>query len=389
MSEGAVPTDLQFLKGVGPKRVKVFEQVGIRTIRDLLYLFPRRYEDRSQFTPIADVQPASVVTLRGEVLSCTLKRLRSMTLLEASVGDETGVVRAVWFNQPYLKNQLVPGTQIILYGKADLHQGHLKLASPEYEIAEADADPVHALRITPVYPLTEGLFQRSLRKTLYDAVKTHLDRSVEEYLPEPVRRRYRLMELREAVRQMHIPVSFESQLEARKRVVFDEFLLFEVLLFQRIEAMRTASRSYPVAAAPAEAEIFEKALPFTLTESQRAAVATILRDMARAWPMNRLLQGDVGSGKTVVAAAAMAAVAQSGHQAAMLVPTEILAEQHYKTLTRLLEPCGIRPALLTSSTGADKRARILAELKQGKLRVLAGTHSILREDVRFLKLALV
>ncbi len=388
-SEQATVSELRYLKGVGPKKVQVFEKIGIVSIRELLYLFPRRYEDRSCFFPVAEVRPGEVVTIRGEILSAALKRMRALTLLDVLIGDKSGAIHAVWFNQPYLKKQMEAGREVIFYGKAEIYQGKLQMMSPEYEFIDADLDPVHTSRITPVYPLTEGLFQRSLRMTLYDVVHRHLTRHVRETYPETFRRRLDLIGLPEAIAGMHFPESFEQQAAARKRVVFDEFFIFELLLLRKMEVLRTQYRSYAIEGARKTAEEFASGLPFELTGDQRKSIGEIARDMERDVPMNRLLHGDVGSGKTVVGAFALLAAAKQGLQGVCLVPTEILAEQHFRTFQAILSPHNIAVGLLTSSTAEDRRKRMLAELKNGKLPLIVGTHALLQEDVAFSSLAVV
>lgn len=383
------PSNLRYLKGVGPKRALAFERLGITSVRDLLYFFPRRYEDRSQFRSIDQTVAGETVTLRGEILSVQLKPLRRMSLLEVAVGDATGMIHAVWFNQPYLKNQFAAGQEIILYGKIEAYQNRLQMNSPEYELVEGEEANIHTGRITPIYPLTEGLFQRSLRTTLKDLVQTQLENHVHDFLPPAFRAQKNLIPLEEAVREMHFPESFEKQNQARRRLVFDEFLIFEITLLQKMEKMRTKYRAHSLPEGEEKMAAFRKSLPFPLTSSQGKAFEEIAHDLKRSTPMNRLLQGDVGSGKTVVAGLALFLAAGHRLQGAFLVPTEILAEQHFRTLEKLMKPFSISVGLLTSSTPGPKRERMLAELRQGKISIMIGTHALLQDDVRFASLAVV
>lgn len=380
---------IRYLKGFGPKRAAALEKLGIFTLRDLLYFFPRRYEDRSHFRTISQLEPAEAVTLRGEILSVQLKRIRRLNLLEMVVGDDTGIVYCVWFNQPYLKKQFTAGRQIILFGRTDFYKNRLQINSPEYELIEEDEESVHTGRITPVYPLTEGLFQRSLRSALKEVVDVHLDKTIQDYLPESFRRFKHLMPLQEAVREMHFPSAFEKLEEARRRIVFDEFFIFQIILLQKMERLKTKYQAYAFAHGPETATEFQEKLPFKLTEGQSLAVKDLLEDLTGTIPMNRLLQGDVGSGKTLIALFGMLLAARNNLQAAMLVPTEILAEQHYRTIQQWGPFFGIQAELLTSSTPPAKRERLLADLKQGKVHLLVGTHALLQEDVVFNSLALV
>ncbi len=381
---------LRYIKGVGPKRSLVFQKIGIHSVRDLLYLFPRRYEDRSHFAPLNNLPLGEPITCRGEVVDVKFKPIRGMPLVEVLIGDDAGTLRAVWFNQPYLKKLFLCGQQVILYGKIEPYQKHIQMSNPEFEIVESpEAESIHTGRITPIYPLTEGLFQRSLRTTLKEAIEHHLDDAITDTLPPELRSELDLMTLDRALRQMHLPSSFEELEKARRRIVFDEFFSFELQLFLKVKAIRTQYQAPELKISPDLIPEFKHSLPFELTKSQENAVLDLVKDLGQTVPMNRLLQGEVGSGKTVVAAFAFLAAHRSGLQSAFLIPTEILAEQHYRTLRMFLEPVGIRPELLTKSTETDKRARLIAELKQGKVPVVVGTHALLQEDVRFKDLGLL
>ncbi len=380
---------IRYLKGIGPKRAVALEKLGIHSIRDLLYFFPRRYEDRSHLCKIRELKPGETAMVKCEILKVVLRRMRSLLLLEVLAGDDTGFITAIWFNQPYLKSHFFIGQKVLFFGRVDLYKNRLQINSPDYEVSDESEESVHTNRITPVYPLTEGVFQRSLRTTLWDTLQHHLETSVREFLPEDFRSRNNLMGLHEAVREMHFPSSFEMQGQSRKRLVFDEFLIFELALLQKIEKMRSFHQSFSLPSGPLLLENFRKTLPFTPTQSQDKAFQDLASDLARESPMNRLLQGDVGSGKTIVAAFGLLLAAKNQKQAVILVPTEILAEQHGRTLQKILAPFGWEVAMLTSSTPAAKRERLLAELKQGKIQILVGTHAILQKDVQFSALALV
>ena len=381
---------LRYIKGVGPKRTLVFQKIGIHSVRDLLYLFPRRYEDRSHFAPLNNLPLNEPITCRGEVVDVKFKPIRGMPLVEVLIGDDAGTLRAVWFNQPYLKKLFECGQQVILYGKVELYKKDIQMSNPEFEIVDsAEAESIHTGRITPIYPLTEGLFQRSLRTTLREAVEHHLDGAITEILPPELRNELNLMALDQALREMHLPSSFEELEKARRRIVFDEFFSFELQIFLKVKAIRTQHQANAFKISLDLRAEFQRSLPFELTKSQEKAISDLVTDLGQTVPMNRLLQGDVGSGKTVVAAFAFLAAHRSGLQSAFLIPTEILAEQHYRTLLKFLEPLGVRPELLTKSTESDKRARIIAELKAGKVPVVVGTHALLQEDVRFKDLGLL
>ena len=385
------PPPLRYLHGIGPRRAEALQKLGVYTSRDLFFLFPRRYEDRTHFVKIGELTPAENLTLRGEVLTLGIRPLKQMPLFEMRIGDETGIISAVWFNQPYLKKQFRVGMKVILNGKVDLYQGQLKMVSPEYEIVEGEEENLfHMGRITPIYPLTEGLYQRTLRSVMKEMIDQPLvEKEIHEFLPEDMRKRLELMARPEAFREIHFPSQFEDLTQARRRLVFDEFFIFEMELLRRINFQREKQTALPLSSGDLCRSEFEKSLPFRLTEEQSQALQKMTHDMARPFPMNRLLQGEVGSGKTVVSVFALFLAVRSGNQAAMLVPTEILAEQHARTLKQFLPPLGVSVELLTAGTSDEKRREILKSLRDGRLSILVGTHAVLQEEVRFKSLALV
>ncbi len=388
-SEAAGP-EIRYVKGIGPRRAEIFLKMGIHSVRDLLFLFPRRYEDRSRFLPVASVPLGEPSTCRGEILEVKFKPIRRMPIVEVLFGDPSGTLRAVFFNQPYLKKTFEHGQRIVFYGKVENYEGRLQLTNPEFEILEGDdEDSAHIGRIVPVYPLTEGLFQRSLRNILKDATERYLNEAFFDFLSPGIRKESDLLPLDRAIRAMHFPSDFEEQRKARERIVFDDFLSFMLELMIRVKTVRTRLRAPEMSATSELLDEFTGALSFGLTQCQHKAIREIAEDLKSGIPMNRLLQGDVGSGKTVVAAFAFFVAARSGYQSAFLIPTEILAEQHFRTLSQLLATLRIRVELLTKSVDNDARKRILGGLKRGELPVIVGTHSILQDDVLFEKLGLV
>lgn len=383
--------EVRYLKGIGPRRAEALEKLGVRTLRDLIYFFPRRYEDRTHFLKVGELTPSEdIVTLRAEVLTLGVRPLKQMPLFEMVVGDETGMVTAVWFNQPYLKNQFRVGMRVILSGKVDCYQGRLQMNSPDYEImGDEEESPIHMGRITPVYSLTEGLHQRSLRGVMKEVVDYFIDREIQDYLPPGWPSSLGLMPLPEALREMHFPSSFLKLEEARKRIVFDEFFIFVTPLLQKLRCQRERHSAFPLPSTENLLREFRDSLPFSLTKDQERVMREIEEDLRKSFPMNRLILGEVGSGKTLIAAFALFLAVRNKRQAAFLIPTEILAEQHARTLESLLSPLGIQPALLTSSTTPERRSQILKELGEGRLSLLVGTHALLQDDVRFQSLALV
>jgi len=386
MSEArSVLAPLERLRGVGPRRAKLLQRLGLRTVEDLLLFFPHRYEDRRKVTPIKDVQPERKQLLLAQVLDVRAfsARGRRLEVVEALLFDGTGYARAVWFNRRDLSRHLRPGSRYFFYGKAVVKDGRLYLQSPEVDEEEGTE-----LSILPVYPTTQGLTQRFLRFLVSTALEEHAD-LLEETVPEEIRQRRGLMPLREAVRELHFPRDEESWRRARRSVAFEELFLLQVALALR-------RRAYSMEASPRKLVFdgpllrsFLSSLPFSLTAAQRRVLQEIASDCAGESPMNRLLQGDVGSGKTVVAFAAMLAAVDSGAQAALMAPTEILAQQHFEKLSEALYPLGIVPRLLVGSLKNSARQRALAELESGECPLAVGTHALIEEDVRFKELALV
>jgi ATP-dependent DNA helicase RecG len=382
------------LPGVGSQRARQLEALGVTTIRDLLFLVPRRYLDYTQVVPIGRlgrlVRPGEEVTCSviGEVVQIeTRETSGGRRYVSVQLRDETGTIPVIWFN-PYIARQLEVGQRIAVSGRLEGHGPYVRFRNPEWEPAEAEL--LQAGRIVPVYPLTQGLYQRQVRQLTRAALDLALPR-LEDPLPPALRERNRLPSLAWALEQLHYPETLAAAERARRRLAFDEFLVLQLGLVQRRLAWH-AQAGIAIPIDRAFLETFLASLPFQLTGAQRRALEEILANLAEPHPMSRLLQGDVGSGKTVVAAAAALLVHRAGYQAAILAPTEILAEQHFRTLTRLYHglPGGERPlvALLTGSTPERDRGSILAGLASGTISIIVGTHALLEERVQFRRLAL-
>ena len=382
---------VRYLKGIGPRKSELLQKLGITTIRDLCFFFPRRYEDRSRFQKISEVTAGSFVTLKGKIAAMGLKPLKKVKLIELWLQDESGVLPAIWFNQPYLKNTFQVGQHVILSGKVDQYQNRLQVVSPEYEIIESQSenDPIHTGRITPIYPLTEGLFQRSMRAVMKELVDQHISEEIEEYLLPQLIAKYQFLGRLDAIREVHFPTNYELLEKARTRIIFDEFFLLELKLLQRLNETKTRHKGISIRTASKSLETFSSHLKFKLTRDQIQAIQEILADVQLETPMHRLLQGEVGSGKTIVAAYLLQIAAENKIQSAVLVPTEILAEQHAATLRKTLAVYPTHVGLLTANVTGDDRAQILYELETGKIDVLIGTHALLQESVRFRKLGVV
>ena len=382
-------TALQF---VGRRRASALARLNVETVLDLLYLFPRRYDDYSRLKPIRHLRYGEEVTVLGVVKHIDVRESRNGRLkrVEALVSDGSATIQVTWFNQTWIAQKLKEGQAVALAGKVDRYLGRLVLNNPEWEPLEEEY--LHTNRIVPVYPLTRNLTQRWMRRLMRRVVPMWA-KKVPDPLPAWVREQAQLPDLAWTLQQMHFPDDWEALERARNRLALEEVFMFQVALLAMREQYRKAgARVFPVD--PAWLEVRLARLPFTLTGAQRRALEHILQDLTSGRPMNRLLQGDVGSGKTVVAALAMAVVTHHGAQAAMMAPTAILAEQHYRTLQKLLAgPEGPLPpeaiALLTAGTSTAARREILQGLETGRIKILVGTHALIEAPVRFQDLQLV
>jgi ATP-dependent DNA helicase RecG len=398
---------------VGATQAERLGRLGIETVRDLLFAFPREHHDYSKLQKIATLPFDEVCTIIARIWEVTNYRTsggRTRTI--AQVSDETGGIRLTWFNQPYLLKQLPRGAYIVATGVKQRFGNRVEFAVRSHELPE-QGDLINTGRLVPVYPLTEGLHPKAMRRF----TKWAVDRCaafVPDHLPPELRSRARLLPLPEAVAQMHYPDSEAELAAARRRLAFDELFLIQLGMLTRRatwqdgpfapalavpeslifadgasdEAHADASAGLGAGLWPLTASCFERALPFRFTNAQRRAIREILADLARPKAMVRLLQGDVGSGKTVVAAAALIAGAANGYQGALLAPTEILAEQHYRGLSTLLAPFGLKVVLLTGSQRGKERAAARDALANGEAAVAIGTHALLQEGVEFKRLAL-
>ncbi|HEY8552364.1 MAG TPA: ATP-dependent DNA helicase RecG [Thermaerobacter sp.] len=382
-------TPLSRLPGVGRRQAQRLARLGLSTAGDLLWHLPRRYEDRSVWKPIARLVPGELATVQAVVLDAQRVPTRTgRTVVRVTVSDGSGRLDAVFFNQPYRLQQLVPGRTVLLSGRVDPGYRGLQMEHPEVEVLEGAGDePVHTARIVPVYPATEGLNQRWLRQLAWRVVGALADQ-VEEILPAAVRQELGLVDRATALRDIHFPPDAAAWQAARRRLAFEEWFVMQVALARvRSQQQKEPGRAHRPDG-PRVAR-FLASLPFELTPAQRRVLDEIRADMEAPRPMRRLVQGDVGSGKTVVAAWAMVKAVESGGQAALMAPTEILAEQHARRLQQLLAPAGIPVVLLVGSLPAADRERVLAGLAGGRWPVVVGTHALIQDEVRFHDLSLV
>ena len=381
----AITDSVQFVKGIGPKKVKLFEKLHISTLQDALETYPRDYEDRTQITRIADIEVEDKYAVRAILgTEPRVSRIRKgMTLVKCTIFDESGSLGVTWFNQPYAAAQLRVGQEYLFYGRVQGFGRGRQMVSPQAEKV-AESDP-HPGRIVPVYPLTAGLTQRDMARVT-EAALDAVPVDWPDPLPELLRVKYRLPDAADALSAIHRPKNRGEVDEARRRMVFEELFLLCCGLQQLKERRRADSG---IRFDSSRLDEFFAALPFSPTGAQRRAIGEIAADCASGRPMNRLVQGDVGSGKTVVAAALCALAAQNGWQAAFMAPTEILAAQHAETLTPMLDKLGLRCTLLTGSMTAAQKRNALAAIESGSADVVVGTHALIQQSVVFHRLGAV
>ena len=377
----SLDTSVQALKGIGPTRAACFERLGVRTVGDLLLLLPRRYEDRRSFTPIGRLRPGEAGNIRGRVKSVgTGRTRRGLPYCELLVEDSTGTLPVRWYRQAYLSRLFRRGQPVILTGRLAPYPPR-QMVNPEHEIEEPDDAQVHTGRIVPVYPLTQGMSQRFLRRLLFAVVRETAAR-MRDPLPAAFQAAHHLPPVGEALHAVHAPAEFPAAAAGRRRLAFDEFFLFSLTMLRDRRA-RTARPGIAFDVPGDLATRLEADLPFALTPGQRAALAAIRADMAAPRPMQRLLQGDVGSGKTIVALLAALTAIGSGYQAALMAPTEILAAQHAERAAVLCKALQVPVLHLAGGTSGPDRREALAVLARGVPCLAVGTHALLTEDVHF------
>ena len=377
-------TDVCYIKGIGEQRAKALGKLGIATLRDLISYFPRAYDDRTQLRRIADLVPGETAGVAAMVASPpTVTHVRrGLDLVKLRAVDDTGTLDVTFFNQAWLKNNLRQGETYIFYGRTEGSLLRHQMANP---VVEPEGRREVTGRIVPIYPLTAGVSQLILSRSIRQGLTACAD-ILPDVLPDRVRREHQLCRIEYAYENIHFPESAEALDLARRRLAFEELFLFTIGL-ERLRSRREVVHVPPCGGV--DMESFYSALPFTLTDAQRRCVEEALADMRSGTPMNRLCQGDVGSGKTMVAAACVFFCVKNGRQAALMAPTEILAQQHYHGLAPLLENLGIRCALLTGSTSAKTKKSIAAQLESGEIDFAIGTHALITGSVVYQNLGLV
>ncbi|MDP2638286.1 MAG: ATP-dependent DNA helicase RecG [Candidatus Levybacteria bacterium] len=355
------------------------EKLNIKTLGDFLYHIPTRYEDYSLISKIDKIQAGETVTIRGVVSQITQEFTKNFKKLQkVIITDDTGSIEAVWFNQPYLLKIIHTGDNISISGKIDWFLRKLVIQSPEYEII-TNSPTVHTGRLVPIYPETRGITSKWLRRQVFKLLNENAENFI-DYLPDPVLKQHSLMELRSSIKNVHFPDSLERNLKSKQRLSFDELFLLQLASMERkLNWNRSlTSAAYSIENFKKQTDEFLNVLPFNLTNAQKRVIEEIFKDLSKPKPMNRLLEGDVGSGKTVVASITMFLSFLNGFQSVLMAPTEILAQQHYTTISKLLSPFKINVGL---STGTTKT--------KGKYDVLVGTHAVLSKNINFEKLGLV
>jgi ATP-dependent DNA helicase RecG len=408
---GSAPSDpfareLRYLPGVGPRRAEMLARLGLGTVGELLLSPPRRHDDRRERAAVIDLRAGRTATVAGRIVDVRGRRISGFRhLLEVFVADDTGTLAAAWFNQPWLADKFAPGERLILTGKVDVWRGRARMSSPEFEVLESEDDaaelpdqgkqaacePSYAElafgRLVPVYALTEGLGQRFMRRLVWRSLAYQADAWPEPFTKE-FRRERQLPAMPETLRGLHFPESPEQLAAARRRLAYEELLVLQLVLTQTRRRLveQGSAGSFPVS--PKIDAHIRARLPFKLTAAQDRAVAEISCDLAGNEPMNRLLQGDVGSGKTAVAAYACLAVIAGKGQTAFMAPTEVLAEQHHRTLSRMLAGSQVRIAYLAGGLPPAERRKLIATIAAGEIDLVIGTHAVIQKEVRFRKLAL-
>lgn len=379
---------LRELKGVGEKTEKLFQKIGITTTDDLLHYYPRNYDAYEEPEEIGSLKENTVAAIRATITTGVyVNKIRNLQVISITVADTTGRLAVAWFNAPYLKNTLKKGSCFILRGKVSRKKGRLEMEHPEIFTPAAYEEVLHSMQ--PIYGLTAGLTNKLIIKLMHQILEEQNLQT--EFLPDEIKEYYHLADDNYALSAIHFPANMQELLVARKRLVFDEFLLF-ILAVQILKGKtEEAPNAFPMKPVWTTEQIMEN-LPYKLTRAQLNAWHEIERDLCSHTLMSRLVQGDVGSGKTILSFLAMVLTVENGYQAALMVPTEVLANQHFEAFTKLMEEQGItscHPVLLTGSTTLKEKRRIYGEIASGEANVIIGTHALIQEKVVYENLGLV
>jgi ATP-dependent DNA helicase RecG len=379
---------VRYIKGVGPKKASLFERLGVENISDLLYYLPRRYEDRTRVVDIDKLVPGESQAVMGKILKInTFSARTGKMIFQMEVGGQGRKVSAVWYNQPFLRKVFSQGQKVMLYGRPEKQKG-LQFTHPVFEILDEKniEDSLNVGRIVPFYPLTEDLTQRYVRKIMHNAIHSYAG-GLADNLPTYIRARKKMVDSRFAFENIHFPHSFDNLEKAYKRLVFEEFFILQVIMALRRRKVQAHGIKHEIH--EGLLDDFKELFDFELTGEQKKCIMEIEKDMTGEKTMYRLLQGDVGSGKTVVGMYAILLTVQNGHQTVVMAPTEILARQHYVTISKELMPLGLNIRLLIGGIDKGKREKIKEELASGEADVVIGTHALIQKDISYNDLALV
>jgi ATP-dependent DNA helicase RecG len=381
-------TPAQFLKGVGPQRAELLERLGLRTARDVVFFFPRDYQDLTELARVADLVEGNLTRMRGTVEEVDQRVSNSGNIvLGVLLAAEQGRVRLLWFNAPFRRERFRLGEHLLVTGKPKYNGGMWEFTHPQVQPIDLE-DQSPAAKLLPVYPLTEGLNQGQMRRIAATVLESCLE-SLDDVFPDTYRAQHKLWPIRKTIQAIHSPAGRAELEQARRRLIYQELLVLQLALSLKHHEQHSRRNAPPLeATAKIDARI-RRLFPFELTAAQNQAITEVAADMARPHPMNRLLQGDVGSGKTVVAVYAMLLTVAHAHQAVLMAPTEVLARQHAATLERTLSASHVKWGLLTGGTSANERESLLRQLASGELNVVIGTQAILQREVRFARLGLV
>lgn len=376
---------IDVIKNIGKTRKEQLNKLGIETVEDLIEYYPRDYEDRSQFVPIAEIETGKTNTIRGKVASLPeVKRIRAITIVNARVKDESGTIECVWFNQPYVKNQLTCGREYIFTGKVSEKFNRIQMESPDYE--PANCESLNTGRIVPVYTVPKKISQKVIRGCIKEAMDS-VEGSLEEYMPESILKKHDLCSREFAVRNIHFPQNDAAFFKARRRLVFDELLFLQLHLLE-LKGNVCSKKSNIVINNYDDCKIKEQ-LAFSLTDAQEKVLNEVKFDFKTGNIMNRLIQGDVGSGKTAVAMIAAYIAINNGYQAVLMAPTDVLANQHYKSFAEVFEPLGVKCELLTSGLKKREKDRAYDNISTGYAKMIIGTHALIQDRVEYSNLGLV
>lgn len=383
-------TQLQTIPRISPKYAKALEKMSIFSIRDLFFHFPFRYDDFSEMRSIAELWSGQIATIQGTAIKVKNVRTwkKKMHITEAQIQDETGTVKAIWFNQPYISDTLTEGKKVRLSGKISADSSGLYFSNPVWEMESRI--PTNTGRLVPVYPETQGLTSRWLRWQIQTFLKLNLE--IEDPIPQDILKKLNLPEIKKALKYIHFPNSKNEYLVAQKRFAFEEMFLVQIKSIQ-VRSSWKKEKSVQIKFDEKLIKKFVDSLPFKLTNAQKKSSFQILKDLEKSQPMNRLLNGDVGSGKTIVAGIASVQAISAGYQVAIMAPTEVLALQHFNSFSKIFKDYDFKIALLTNSYQLQKkktnRKEILDDLKNGEMDLIIGTHSLIQKDIRFKDLALI